>query len=142
MLPPSYTSQHGSKFQLEIGGFEPRCIAPHPYANQNILTIARGPIVYCVEDFDNPWVSDHFKNTVIVPESPIQEHTAQIEGVSYVRLKSIGWQRPITGMNGPFGEAKTQDVKLGEEHELVFVPFFLRSNRGGKGQMRVGLLRK
>ena len=39
----------------------PRLISPHPYTNQNTISIARGPIIYCVEDFDNSWVQDHFK---------------------------------------------------------------------------------
>jgi hypothetical protein len=38
-----------------------REIAPHPFTNLNIVALARGPIVYCVEDVDNPWVQDHFK---------------------------------------------------------------------------------
>lgn len=37
-----------------------RILVSHPLTNQNTLTIARGPVVYCVEDFDNPWVQDHF----------------------------------------------------------------------------------
>lgn len=39
----------------------PRMITSHPLTNQNTLSMARGPIVYCVEDVDNPWVDDHFK---------------------------------------------------------------------------------
>jgi len=26
-----------------------------------LLTLARGPVIYCVEDVDNVWVQDHFK---------------------------------------------------------------------------------
>lgn len=26
-----------------------------------LLTLARGPVIYCVEDVDNAWVQDHFK---------------------------------------------------------------------------------
>jgi uncharacterized protein len=40
---------------------EPRLIASHPLANQTTLSLARGPIIYCVEDVDNAWVNDHFK---------------------------------------------------------------------------------
>lgn len=42
---------------------EVRCLVPHPHTNQNTVALARGPLVYCVEDVDNPWVSDHFKVT-------------------------------------------------------------------------------
>ena len=47
-------------FTLSIP-LEARLIASHPFTNQNTLSLARGPIVYCVEDIDNPWVEDHFK---------------------------------------------------------------------------------
>ena len=45
------------KLSFEV---EPRLISPHPFVGQ-IAAVARGPIVYCVEDVDNPWVDDHFK---------------------------------------------------------------------------------
>lgn len=47
-------------FKLSIP-LAPRVIASHPFSNQNTLAIARGPVVYCAEDFDNTWVQDHFK---------------------------------------------------------------------------------
>ncbi|EKG17518.1 Six-hairpin glycosidase-like protein [Macrophomina phaseolina MS6] len=47
-------------FDLKIA-LKPRIICPHPYTNQDIIALARGPIIYCVEDVDNPWVDDHFK---------------------------------------------------------------------------------
>ncbi|TGO88009.1 hypothetical protein BPOR_0190g00140 [Botrytis porri] len=52
-LPPEYLKTNLS-FQLNIT-LKPRFISPHPYTNQNIIALARGPIIYCVEDFDNPW---------------------------------------------------------------------------------------
>ena len=40
---------------------KPRLIASHPLTNQSTIALARGPIIYCVEDVDNDWVMDHFK---------------------------------------------------------------------------------
>ena len=40
---------------------EPRLIASHSLTNERTVSLARGPIVYCVEDVDNDWVQDHFK---------------------------------------------------------------------------------
>jgi hypothetical protein len=40
---------------------EPRLITSHPLTNQRTVSLARGPVVYCVEDVDNDWVQDHFK---------------------------------------------------------------------------------
>lgn len=48
------------KFTLKIP-IKHRLISPHPYANQDVVALARGPIVYCIEDIDNKWVKDHFK---------------------------------------------------------------------------------
>lgn len=67
-LLPDYLNQNHS-FQLNIP-LKPRYITPHPYTNQNIIALARGPIVYCVEDYDNPWVNDHFKVHPSLPTKP------------------------------------------------------------------------
>jgi len=48
------------KFRLHIP-LTPRKIRPHPYTNQDVVALARGPIIYCLEDADNKWVNDHFK---------------------------------------------------------------------------------
>ena len=58
-LPASYLKTY-PKFRLSIP-MTPRLIRPHPYTNQSILALARGPVVYCVEDADHAWVGDHFK---------------------------------------------------------------------------------
>ena len=47
-------------FTLSIP-LKPRLLLSHLLTNQNTLTIARGPVVYCVEDVDNAWVEDHFE---------------------------------------------------------------------------------
>ena len=47
-------------FRLDIP-MAVRKISPHPYTNQNVIALARGPLIYCLEDVDNPWVNDHFK---------------------------------------------------------------------------------
>jgi DUF1680 family protein len=39
----------------------PQVVRPHPLAMQPVAYITRGPIVYCVEDFDHPWEKHHFK---------------------------------------------------------------------------------
>jgi hypothetical protein len=54
-----------SAFTLSVN-LEPRLIAAHPLTNQKTLSLARGPIVYCVEDVDNSWVNDHIKVDSII----------------------------------------------------------------------------
>ena len=65
-LPHSYLTSNRS-FTLTLP-IRPRLITPHPYAtNANTITLANGPIVYCVEDVDNTWVTDHFKSVQLDP---------------------------------------------------------------------------
>lgn len=145
LLPSSYTAQH-KQFTIDIKGFEPRYISPHPYTNQNTLTLARGPIVYCVEDADNEWESDHFRNIVVSEDSLVTEVEREIAGERYVELRSPGWPRNLDSWKvkqaGSEPGAKSTSGTLSEEKELVFVPYYLRANRDGKGHMRVGLLKK
>ena len=58
-LPADWLSKN-PKFKLSVP-IAPRLIASHPFTNQNTLSVARGPVVYCAEDYDNDWVEDHFK---------------------------------------------------------------------------------
>ncbi|KAH6996724.1 hypothetical protein BKA56DRAFT_666915 [Ilyonectria sp. MPI-CAGE-AT-0026] len=135
-LDPTYTTENPS-FSLQVGGFEPRYLTPHRYTNQRTLTLARGPIVYCVEDVDNSGENNHFKDTYLKADSPVSEQkcTDEQTGEEYVALQSVGWNRPeMSGASSAAGEA------AGEARELVFIPYYFRANRGGEGQMRVGLL--
>lgn len=113
--------------------------------------MARGPIVYVVEDVDNAWVKDHFKSVQIDPACSIREKTVTDDttGDTFVAL---------TVTDGGASILKSADihaspeVEAGDLHEieksidsvideLHFVPYYFRANRGGKGQARVGLRR-
>jgi DUF1680 family protein len=134
-------------FSLTVHGFEPRYLSPHPHTNQNTLTLARGPIVYCVEDADNAWETNHFKNIMIRKDSQVSEERCILEsaGEPYVALQSVCWERLMDQWH-----SKTAGVEpgvdsfanaTGTERKLTFIPYYLRANRGGKGHMRVGLQR-
>ena len=141
VLSPSYIARNPS-FTLEIHNLAARYIAPHPYTNQHTLTLARGPIIYCAEDADNPWETNHFKDVVLKRDSAVREETgvAEVTGETYVALRTKCWTRKLGKMDeGCAGEAG--EVVLGDERELVLVPYYVRANRGGRGHMRVGLLR-
>jgi DUF1680 family protein len=132
-LTPEYLAQN-PKFKLSVGEFEPRFIAPHPYTNQNTLALALGPLVYCAEDVDNPWETNHFKD-VVLRSSPEQVAQSQIRddatGHEYVQLQADCWQRDASG-----------HINFEEEARILkLVPYYYRANRGGKGQMRVGMVK-
>ncbi|KAJ9652012.1 hypothetical protein H2198_008754 [Neophaeococcomyces mojaviensis] len=79
-LPASYLNNlPHSSFTLTLP-LNPRLIQPHPYAtNSDTLTLARGPIIYCVEDVDNAWVTDHFKSTQLDPNCLNSVHETNIK---------------------------------------------------------------
>ncbi|KAH7274672.1 hypothetical protein FSOLCH5_000452 [Fusarium solani] len=135
-LDPAYVSENPS-FSLQVLGFEPRYLSPHPYTNQRTLTLARGPIVYCVEDADNPWETNHFKDVFLRTDSKVAEKmvTDEKTGEEYVSLQSKCWKQSIS----THASLKV-DGDSAAPRDLVFVPYYLRANRGGKGQMRVGLM--
>ncbi|KAH8658976.1 hypothetical protein BGZ61DRAFT_433674 [Ilyonectria robusta] len=145
-LAPAYVTAHPS-FILRVKNFSPRHIMPHPHTNQNTLTLARGPIIYCAEDIDNPWETNHFKDIIIKQDSPVVEERRVSEetGEDYVVLKTQCWRRILNDWevtsNGQGPGMGVSEQIIGDEREIVFVPYYFRSNRGGKGHMRVGFLK-
>lgn len=130
----------------------PRLIAPHPLTNQNTLTIARGPLVYCVEDVDNTWVTDHFWSTYLDPHC-IRDNTVREEEIVDPRLpderyiaitvSKAAYIVDSTDLNANAMIDKEEVDKIiaaGKVvDELRFVPYYYRANRGGRGMARVGL---
>lgn len=144
-LPPEWLKAN-SKFELSIP-LTPRFISPHPYTNQDVVALARGPLVYCVEDFDNSWVDDHFKSLVLDPACSVSERKiSTLEmGDSYVGLTAHNAASRIVVNDNlaphmPLGSITQKQHPSIEE--LYFIPYALRDNRGGKGHMRVGIRRK
>ncbi|QKX55142.1 uncharacterized protein TRUGW13939_02234 [Talaromyces rugulosus] len=147
ILPPSYTS-YTPEFTLDIQGFQPRLIQPHPYTNQQVGAIARGPIVYCAEDIDNPWEHNHFKD-VWIPSSTSfrQEWRRDVANKphEHVAIHTSGYERSYPEWeNKPAGTGPGLSVQTPKkisrlQRDLCFIPYYLRANRGGRGQMRVAL---
>lgn len=111
--------------------------------------MARGPIIYCVEDADNEWETNHFKDVLIASNVEVKEEERvanETTGEKYIALHTTGWSRsvseweskPAGSAPGIVEEAGKESVQ-GVEHPLVFVPYYYRANRGGRGHMRVGL---
>ena len=148
ILPSTWLSSNPS-FTLEIA-ITTRLVSPHPYTNQDTLTLVRGPIVYCAEDVDNPWVKDHFKTIQLDPHCKIEESTVTDKETNdtYVALK-VSKGASLMDVNAlraspdvaveELNKATGADAKIIDE--LKFVPYYFRANRGGRGQMRVGLKR-
>jgi hypothetical protein len=105
--------------------------------------------VYCVEDVDNPWVTDHFKSLHVDTRSTklALEHCDDARSQErYVVIKATGgaYLQQITDATMPGLEQVTyQPLEMTDEkvgtNALRFVPYYMCANRGGRGQMRVGL---
>ncbi|KAK6601681.1 Non-reducing end beta-L-arabinofuranosidase [Botrytis cinerea] len=149
-LSPDYLRTNPS-FQLNIT-LKPRCISPHPYTNQNIVALARGPILYCAEDFDNPWVDDHFKarksftsfhSLVLDTECEITETDVNsAEPYKELTVRDGATLFKIPQQSGPYLAHNEDNFVKVDIRRLHFIPYALRDNRGGKGHMRVGMRRK
>ncbi|KIW85515.1 hypothetical protein Z517_00907 [Fonsecaea pedrosoi CBS 271.37] len=157
--PPTYAVEKGyliltadwlstyRSFSLNVD-ISPRLVAPHPYTNQDTLAVVRGPVVYCVEDVDNPWVDDHFKSTLLHPACSFVEKTVTdattrdtyvaltTEGVSKLNMKHLHACPGVV-----VREPEMQILDKGVITELNFVPYYFKANRGGRGHARVGLRR-
>ncbi|KAI4728144.1 DUF1680-domain-containing protein [Aureobasidium sp. EXF-10728] len=142
-IPSDWLDQH-PVFTLSIP-LKARALASHPLTNQSTVTIARGPVVYCVEDFDNTWVQDHFANVLLNPACTITEKHVQDQssGDSFVAL-TVTQGASVLNTDAFEESPFLQDNGLSEGEplpSLEFVPYYFRANRGGKGHMRVGLKR-
>jgi uncharacterized protein len=143
---PADWLKHNPKFELNIP-LKPRFVSPHPYTNQDIVALARGPLVYCIEDFDNSWADDHFKSLQLDPTAAAEEKEGTVDevGEPYIGLtvrNGISFI-DVDKSHAPHMSLKsTTQEKASGVDELHFIPYALRDNRGGKGHMRVGIRRK
>jgi hypothetical protein len=102
--------------------------------------------VYCAEDIDNSWESNHFKDVAISRRGQVKEMSRVDDRTSeeYVALQTKSWTRSLpkwdAKQDGESPAIDACDEDFGEERDLVLVPYYFRANRDGKGHMRVGLL--
>ena len=139
-LPPSWTRDN-YKFTLSIP-VQSRYISPHPLTNQPIAAVARGPLIFCAEDVDNPWMPlDHFKSTLLDTSVPLEESAISDfpNGEQCVSVVAPKAARLFRSTEGDLPVFNKDTASLSEPETIVFVPYYARANRGGKGQMRVGL---
>lgn len=118
-----------------IFDMEPRKMYAHPRTGKNDVCIMRGPLVYCIEDADNDLDIDQIALTA----GPVKEGTPfTILDHKVVPVIAKGRKLDVSGPNKLYDD---EDWSRGEEQNLVFIPFFARANRGGRGGMRVWCFR-
>ncbi len=139
------------KLSLQL---RPRLLYSHPDSGPSRVSLAYGPLIYCIEDIDNPWIDDlpereqHFKHLCFdLPADPSQISVLgqDSDGIIKLRVAAAGYTLKVEDARG-FASAFEQDKQpgfyeeAGQGHDLVFIPYFYRCNRKGtKGRMRTSL---
>ncbi|KAL9618224.1 MAG: hypothetical protein Q9160_007058 [Pyrenula sp. 1 TL-2023] len=138
-ITSQWLSQNNN-FKLSIP-LQPRLISPHPMAGDLTSGLARGSLVYCVEDVDNPWVNDHFKTTYLDTAQPFleEERTDIIPSETCIGIKIPKGAKFLKSPE-QCSPLLHRGIEMAERTEdLRFIPFYARANRKGKGMMRVAL---
>ena len=90
-------------------------------------------------------MDDHFKSVAISEDAKLEESIAydEILGEEFVKITAEGVkvadEGDEKGSFPGFDVAREKGVKT--DVKVVFVPYFYRGNRGGRGHMRVGFRR-
>ena len=113
----------------------PRRVYAHPRTGKDEVCLMRGPLVYCLEDVDNPGVD--VDGVAVAEDAEVAEAEATRIGSvdQVVPLVARGRELDASGWDSLYG-AKAWTYKE-EVKKLVYVPYFLRANRGGEGAMKV-----
>lgn len=110
---------------------KPRFFYANTKTGKNEICIMRGPLVYCVEDVDNDIDVDSvaLSATSIRDGSPLKIATDEI-------IPVIARGRELKNSN-PTKLYDVHEWEQSEEQDLIFIPYYARANRGGRGGMRV-----
>nr|XP_019046144.1 hypothetical protein I302_04884 [Kwoniella bestiolae CBS 10118]OCF25074.1 hypothetical protein I302_04884 [Kwoniella bestiolae CBS 10118] len=120
-----------------------RLLAPHPATHQDTLAIARGPIIYTAESYDNTKLEGqhrHFEGIGLLETTTFEEVPMEIENIPMITLisqqnvcaKKVSGKKEIGSMTVIGGEKKW----IEKDAKLRLVPFFARSNRDQGGRLR------
>ena len=114
---------------------EPRFFYANTKTGKNEVCIMRGPLVYCIEDVDNDIDVDNIAlcTASVRDGSPRKVQTDEV-------IPVIAKGREFRNKNST-KLYDDQPWEQSEEKELVFIPYYARANRGGKGGMRIWCLR-
>ncbi|KAL2820168.1 hypothetical protein BDW59DRAFT_181528 [Aspergillus cavernicola] len=108
-----------------------RKLYPNPAIEKDQICIMRGPLIYCIEDVDNDVDVDRVG---LMDDSVSDGEPIDIAAVSGVIPVEARGRELVKGGTQLYALAPW---KYGNVKSLVYVPYFLRANRGGKGGMTV-----
>ncbi|KAF4843255.1 Non-reducing end beta-L-arabinofuranosidase [Colletotrichum siamense] len=118
-----------------VFSFKPQLVYANPKLGKNEVCVQRGPLVYCIEDVDNELDID---NVILSTTSLKDGSPLDILGYEVTPVIARGTELKDTNGSKLYSH---KPWERGEERDLVFIPYYARANRGGKGGMRVWCFR-
>lgn len=130
-IPPTASADVKLTFSVA-----PRTIYANPLTGKDEMCLARGPLIYCIEDVDNDNEGIDIDTVALVDTEVREGAKTSIAGVDgVVPLVAKGRQLVPWKSQSLYGAQPWQYEK--KARDVVAVPYFLRANRGGNGAMRV-----
>jgi DUF1680 family protein len=121
----------------------PRQIESHPYALENTghVALMRGPLVYCVEQADQPGIDP--RDLVLPSNAEIRaEHREDLlSGVSVLRFRGEMRAQDAEWSGKLYRTAQPSKPTAGKPVEVTAIPYYAWANRA-PGRMQVWLKRE
>lgn len=113
---------------------KPRKVYAHPKTGKDEVSIARGPLIYCLEDVDNSAVN--LDEVALVDTDLKEANSKSIAGLDgVVTITAIAKQLENSRNTNLYNQHPWEFADT--KQEVTAIPYFLRANRGGEGAMRV-----
>jgi DUF1680 family protein len=121
----------------------PRKIFAHPLTRKDEVAIARGPLIYCAETFDNPGIDLEILGLRRGFDMELSNFVDIANMHNVVLLRTDGMLKDMDFWNKT-GDLYTDNEEYAgwkEKVPVTFLPYFLRNNRGKAAGVRVWLKR-
>ncbi len=133
-LPIRRTWEAGDRVQIEFD-MTPQFVASNPKVSENAgkVAVQRGPLVYTLEQLDQPANAPVVGVALPAPAKPAEdcraEHRANLlGGITVVRCKGNAYDA-AGGLSELYRAAGPVRHRLGPEVELTFIPYYAWANR-------------
>ncbi len=124
----------GDRVRLEFD-MTPQLITSNPRVVENVgrVAVQRGPLIYTLEQTDQPGVASVFDVAVLAGKNPAQDFKSEFRrdllgGVIVLRHRGVTLGTPTAGqaLYAPLG---SETRKAGGEVDLTFIPYYAWANR-------------
>jgi DUF1680 family protein len=113
----------------------PRVIAANPLVRENRgrVAVERGPLVYCLEQPDQPGLASIFDVTLSLGPDPSRGFSTELQkdmlgGILLLRHKGIATRKPL--FDDPLYQSLEKvGISSGRDMELTFIPYYAWANR-------------